>query len=157
MLAAACLVFASAAIPRLSVANEALDPQAVQIAAMATEQAPALLKTLEALVAIESGSKDLEGLAKIRAVICARLEALGIAYQIVPGAGTVAGAPMILAKLTGRGSARIALIAHMDTVYQKGDSRKQPFRLSDGKAYGLGIQDDRAGIAVILHLSLIHI
>jgi glutamate carboxypeptidase len=151
LLAAACLVFASAAIPRLSVANEALDPQAAQIAAMATEQAPALLKTLEALVAIESGSKDLEGLAKIRAVICARLEALSIAYQIVPGAGTVAGAPMILAKLTGRGSARIALIAHMDTVYQKGDSRKQPFRLSDGKAYGLGIQDDRAGIAVILH------
>jgi len=43
------------------------------------------------------------------------------------------------------------LIAHMDTVYLKGMLAKQPFRVDGNRAYGLGIGDDKAGVAVILH------
>jgi glutamate carboxypeptidase len=39
----------------------------------------------------------------------------------------------------------------MDTVYPKGMLAQQPFRLDGDRAYGLGIADDRHGIAVILH------
>jgi glutamate carboxypeptidase len=42
------------------------------------------------------------------------------------------------------------LIAHMDTVYLRGMLAQQPFRV-DGIAYGLGIADDKNGVAVILH------
>jgi len=39
----------------------------------------------------------------------------------------------------------------MDTVYLRGQLADQPFRISDGRAYGLGIADDKHGIALILH------
>ena len=125
--------------------------QVGQIEVLASNEAPELLKTLEELVAIESGSTDLEGLAKIQAAIGKKLDGLGIPYQLIQGSGNTKTGAMVLVKIKGNGTAKIALIAHMDTVYQKGDSKKQPFIVADGKAYGLGIQDDRAGIAVILH------
>ena len=40
----------------------------------------------------------------------------------------------------------------MDTVYLRGQLADQPFRVSDGRAYGLGIADDKSGVAVILHV-----
>ena len=43
------------------------------------------------------------------------------------------------------------LIAHMDTVYLRGMLAKQPFRVEGDKAYGLGIADDKQGVAVIVH------
>ena len=39
----------------------------------------------------------------------------------------------------------------MDTVYLKGMGEKQPFRVDGNKAYGLGIADDKQGVALILH------
>ena len=134
-----------------SMAAEIQQIQASQIVALADQEAPELLKTLEELVAIESGSTDLEGLAKIQAAIGKKLDKLGIPYQVIQGSGNTKTGAMIQVKIKGNGIAKIAMIAHMDTVYQKGDSKKQPFKVLDGKAYGLGIQDDRAGIAVILH------
>jgi glutamate carboxypeptidase len=134
-----------------SMAAEIQQIQASQIVALADKEAPELLKTLEELVAIESGSTDLEGLAKIQAAIGKKLDKLGIPYQVIQGSGNTKTGAMIQVKIKGNGIAKIAMIAHMDTVYQKGDSKKQPFKVLDGKAYGLGIQDDRAGIAVILH------
>ena len=43
------------------------------------------------------------------------------------------------------------LIAHMDTVYLRGMLKDQPFRVDGERAYGLGIADDKQGIALILH------
>lgn len=51
----------------------------------------------------------------------------------------------------GTGSKKIMLIAHMDTVYLKGMLKGQPFRIDGDKAYGLGISDDKQGIALIIH------
>ena len=39
----------------------------------------------------------------------------------------------------------------MDTVYLRGMLAQQPFRIEGNRAYGLGIADDKQGIAVILH------
>ena len=43
------------------------------------------------------------------------------------------------------------LIAHMDTVYQRGILASQPYRVDGNRIYGPGIADDKGGIAVILH------
>ena len=51
----------------------------------------------------------------------------------------------------GGGRGKVLLIAHMDTVYLKGMLAKQPFRVEGDRAYGLGISDDKSGVAAIIH------
>src|SRR5258707_5980875 len=58
---------------------------------------------------------------------------------------------MVQARFSGTGTKKILLIAHMDTVYLRGMLAQQPFRVDGNRAYGLGIADDKHGIAVILH------
>jgi glutamate carboxypeptidase len=112
---------------------------------------------LRDLVQIESGSKDIEGLDQIAELI-ARLRALGgevsfveAARRRVPHGRHAAAGRMVQAVFKGRASAKILLIGHMDTVYLKGMLAQQPFRVDGNRAYGLGIADDKQGVAAILH------
>src|SRR5262245_28129686 len=106
------------------------------------------LKTLQELVAIESGRRDIEGLNRISEFIAGRLRALGGAVEFVaPGADIrFDDTPpqigrMVLARFKGTGTRRILLLAHMDTVYERGMGVKQPFRI-DGRS-----EERRAGEA----------
>ena len=128
------------------------------IEAAAQSQRQPLLDTLQELVNIESGSQDLEGLAKIAALIAERLKALGGQVQLIAPTDIfrMDDTPervgqMVHAEFKGSGTKKIMLIAHMDTVYLKGMLKDQPFRVDSDKAYGLGIADDKQGIATILH------
>jgi len=76
---------------------------------------------------------------------------MGLTPEVIPARAPAKTGAMVQAKLVGKGTSKIALIAHMDTVYQRGDLAKQPFRIDGNQAYGLGIADDKAGVAVILH------
>jgi glutamate carboxypeptidase len=125
----------------------------------AREKAP-LIDTLKDLVAVESGSGDREGLDRIADIVAARLRALGGAVQMIePDPADIyrmADTPkqigkMVRARFTGAGTKKILMIAHMDTVYLRGMLAHQPFRIDGNRAYGLGIADDKHGIAVILH------
>ena len=111
-------------------------------------------------MSIESGSGDREGLDKIAELIAGRLQALGGKVELIePDPADIyrmVDTPkqigkMVLARFTGTGTKKILLIAHMDTVYLRGMLAKQPFRVDGNRAYGLGIADDKQGIAVILH------
>src|SRR4051812_46415687 len=147
---AACIL-ALSAIPSQAAPDARIHELAQQ------EKAP-LLDTLRELVNIESGSKDAEGLARLAALIGERLFRLGGKVEIIeptdiyrmedtppmPGA-------MVHAEFRGTGSRRIMLIAHMDSVYQRGMLKEQPFRIDGERAYGLAIADDKQGIALILH------
>lgn len=121
---------------------------------------PAYLETLKTLVGMESGSRDLEGLGKLADHVAARLRSAGMQVEIRPTKapdfhpqlkGAVLGS-MVYATRSGNGSKKVLLIAHMDTVYTKGMGAKQPFRIDGDRAYGLGIADDKQGVALILHL-----
>jgi glutamate carboxypeptidase len=133
-------------------------PDAAVWAQVQTHKQP-LLDTLKDLVAIESGSGDREGLDRISQLIHDRLQALGGQVEFIepgPDAYRMHDTPakigrMVRATFKGTGTKKILLIAHMDTVYLKGMVAKQPFRIDRDRAYGLGIGDDKAGVAVILH------
>jgi len=130
-----------------------------RIAALAAKEKPALLETLKQFVSIESGSRDLEGLDRMADVVAAKFRALGAQVELIDpseGAYRMEDTPekigkVVRATLKGTGTKKIMLIAHMDTVYQIGMSKQQPFRIDGDKAYGLGIADDKQGIAVIAH------
>jgi glutamate carboxypeptidase len=128
------------------------------VVSLAKKERPALLETLKALVAIESGSRDDEGLAKLADVIAGRLKELGGQVELVEPSDVykMEDTPekigkMVRASFTGTGTRKILLIAHMDTVYPRGMLAQQPFRIEGDRAYGLGIADDKQGIAVIIH------
>jgi glutamate carboxypeptidase len=128
--------------------------------ALASKEKAPLLDTLKDLVSIESGSGDREGLDKMANLISGRLQALGGKVEMIePDPADIyrmVDTPkqigkMVLARFTGSGTKKILLIAHMDTVYLHGMLAQQPFRIDGDRAYGLGIADDKQGIAVILH------
>ena len=121
------------------------------------QRAP-LIDTMRELVSIESGSRDFDGLSRIAEVIADRLRMLGGDVSLVDPADIY---PMqdtpaqigqtVVARFRGTGTRRILLLAHMDTVYLKGMLAEQPFRLEGSRAYGLGIADDKHGVALVLH------
>lgn len=151
------LLLSIAGVILLAVAarGQAADP----LLARVKQERGAYLKTLQELVSIESGSRDIEGLTRISEVIANRLRALGGDVQFVPAATNgirFEDTPaqigrVVLARFKGTGTRNILLLAHMDTVYQRGAAAKQPFRIDGDRAYGLGIEDDKQGVAQILH------
>ena len=132
-------------------------PDPAVMTAVQAEREP-LVDTMRRLVGIESGSRDPRGLREIAAVIADRLRGLGGEVELVshddPYVMVDTPAEIgrsVVARFEGRGRGRILLLAHMDTVYARGQLADQPFRIADGRAYGLGIADDKQGIALILH------
>lgn len=131
---------------------------AADIRALAQQEQQPLLDTLRDLVQIESGSRDLEGLNQLAERIAGQLKQLGGAVDILQTTDVYRLddtpdkiGPAVQAIFKGTGQAKIMLIAHMDTVYLKGMLKNQPFRIDGDKAYGLGIADDKQGIATIIH------
>ena len=145
----------------LALAFVAAVAQAAPVAdvhALAQKEQQPLLDTLRDLVHIESGSKDIEGLNQIAERIASQLKQLGGTVDVLQ-TGDIYRlddtpekvGPAVQAVFKGTGSKKIMLIAHMDTVYLKGMLKGQPFRIDGDKAYGLGISDDKQGIALIIH------
>lgn len=129
-----------------------------QVLSLAKKEKPVLLETLKDLVSIESGSRDNEGLDKLANLIAGRLKSLDGQVELVEPSNIykMEDTPekigkMVQATFAGAGTKKILLIAHMDTVYPRGMLAQQPFRIEGDRAYGLGIADDKQGIAVILH------
>ncbi|MBB3176974.1 glutamate carboxypeptidase [Variovorax sp. Sphag1AA] len=116
----------------------------------ATAEKPAVIKTLENLVNIETGTGDAEGLEAAGKYLEDQLKSLGFSVTRSKSAGIVVG-DNIVGKLKGKGGKNLLLISHMDTVYLKGILAKAPFRVEGDKAYGPGIADDKGGNAVIIH------
>lgn len=126
--------------------------------ALAQKEQQPLLDTLRDLVGIESGSKDFEGLNLIAGRVADQLRQLGGTVEILQPTDIYRLddtpekiGPAVHAVFKGTGAKKIMLIAHMDTVYLKGMLKDQPFRIDGDKAYGLGIADDKQGVALILH------
>jgi glutamate carboxypeptidase len=151
-----CLLFALG----LTASGLAMGQPVQQVLSLSQKEAPALLETLRELVAFESGSRELEELDRIANLIAQKLRALGGTVELIEPAEAdmhrLSDTPekvgkMVRATFTGSGTKKILLMAHMDTVYPRGMLAQQPYRIDGDRAYGLGIADDRQGIAVILH------
>jgi len=133
------------------------EPDEALLAAAHAQQQP-LLDSLAEFCAIESNSRDVTGLRRMAKVLALRLSALGGVVEWIDPVDVYRmedtpeqPGPVLRATFRGKGRGSVLLLAHMDTVYPAGSLAQQPFAIRGERAYGLGILDDKQGLAVILH------
>lgn len=107
-------------------------------------QVPGLLGDLEALVRLESPSDDADRVGHLARWIRDRLGERGVRAEIRP---CPPRGDALLASL-GSPDGGTLLLGHLDTVWPVGTLAVRPWRVEGGCAYGPGVFDMKAGIAV---------
>ncbi len=103
-----------------------------------------VLDLVRLLVRHESPSTDRAALDACGQFLAGRLEAIGASVSRVSGGAT---ADHVLARWRGGGS-RVLLLGHFDTVWPVGQLARMPIREADGRLYGPGALDMKAGLAI---------
>lgn len=105
-----------------------------------------MMKMWEDLVNTDSGSYDKEGVDKVGQKVAAVLTEAGAQVKFVEfeKAGNT-----LVANFAGGAKAPVLFSGHMDTVFKKGDAAKRPFTIKEGKAYGPGVLDMKAGVTIL--------
>lgn len=104
---------------------------------------PNYLRDLETLVNLDCGTHNKAGVDAVVQIIRARMIEFGAEVLDFPHAQY---GNMLYARWCGKGSARILLIGHTDTVYPDGTASQCPFRRLAGRALGPGVNDMKAGL-----------
>lgn len=110
-------------------------------------QKVAMLDLLADLVNIDSGSYDKAGVDAAGA----RLEAFVAGHGLTARREPIAAfGDAIHVRLDDRlvNERPVVLMGHRDTVFQKGEAARRPFRVADGRAYGPGVADMKAGLVI---------
>lgn len=99
----------------------------------------AYLTELEYLVNIDSGSKCLEGVAKVGEYFAEKFTAMG--WSVKRQNFDSAIAPCFEVANTDKDCFDILLVGHIDTVFPLGTVSERPLSIKDRKAYGPGVVD----------------
>jgi len=108
-------------------------------------QRGAMLGLLEDLVNIDGGSYDKAGVDEVGVRIRTFLESHDIACETI--ANETYG-DALRATVGGPSNSAIMLMGHRDTVFPKGEPTRRPFKIENGKAYGPGVADMKAGLVM---------
>ena len=108
-------------------------------------QKGAMLKLLEEIVNIDGGSYDKAGVDAVGVRLRQFLEESGIACETI--ANETFG-DALRATVGGPSNSAIMLLGHRDTVSPKGEPTRRPFKIENGKAYGPGVADMKAGLVM---------
>ena len=58
----------------------------------------------------------------------------------------------LISRLHGNGKYTILLVAHVDTVFKKGEVARRPFHVDENNfAWGPGVGDDKATVVEVIH------
>ena len=105
------------------------------------------MKTLlKQLVEIESPSYDKPAVDRVGALVADEALKYGADVEVISNTKT---GDHVVARW-GSGKDGILLLCHMDTVFPLGTLKSMPYREADGKIYGPGTLDMKAGIVICL-------
>ena len=108
-------------------------------------QKGAMLALLEDIVNIDGGSYDKAGVDAVGMRIRRFLEENEIACEMI--ANETFG-DALRATVGGASNSAIMLLGHRDTVFPRGEPTRRPFKVENGKAYGPGVADMKAGLVM---------
>ncbi|MFM7259983.1 MAG: hypothetical protein ACKO3W_05205, partial [bacterium] len=140
-----------------------LSPDEAEIVARVAGRRARMESDLAEWVAIPTCSGHEFGLARLRALLRARLEALGAeiaelpgdpkpAWIVQPGQPADAPPPVALRAIARGGSGRPVLVTgHLDTVHDAFGAFDRLTRGSDGRAVGPGAIDMKGGLVILFH------
>lgn len=105
-----------------------------------------MLRLTEEIVNIDSGSYDKVGVDAVAEALRRFLEASSVACDVV---AVEEYGNALRATVSGiAGNRPIVLMGHRDTVFPKGEAGRRPFTISNGRAYGPGVADMKAGLVM---------
>jgi glutamate carboxypeptidase len=120
-----------------------------RIVAAAQAESGTVLRLVETLVNINSGTMNPQGVERVGAVMTAQLTDLGFVTHWVPMQAVNRGGHLI-AEHKGRGRGkRILLIGHLDTVFER-DSPFQSYVRRGDVIEGPGVNDMKGGLAIMV-------
>ena len=108
-------------------------------------QKGAMLALLEDIVNIDGGSYDKAGVDAVGVRIRKFLEEHGITCETIANENF---GDALRATVGGPSNSAIMLLGHRDTVFPKGEPTRRPFKVENGKAYGPGVADMKAGLVM---------
>ncbi|GLK42460.1 MULTISPECIES: M20/M25/M40 family metallo-hydrolase [Novosphingobium] len=127
----------------------ALSPAERQIVTTADAGTESDIALLEKLVAQNSGTRNLDGVRKVNAMVAPEFAALGFETRWVPMDAVGRAGHLIATHKGKRGTTRMLLIGHLDTVFEPG-SPFQTARREGTMLHGPGAADDKGGVVVML-------
>src|SRR5947208_8468443 len=108
-------------------------------------QKGAMLELLEDIVNIDGGSYDKAGVDAVGVRLRGFLEEQGIACETIANENF---GDALRATVGGPSNSVIMLMGHRDTVFPKGEPTRRRFRIENGRAYGPGVADMKAGLVM---------
>jgi glutamate carboxypeptidase len=124
-----------------------LAPHEAKVTDWLASQRQAMLALLRDIVNIDSGSYDRPGVEAVGHRLIAFFEEHGLLTTLEHHERF---APAIHVRLddTRRNERPVVLMGHRDTVFPAGEAQRRPFRIEDGRAYGPGVADMKAGLVM---------
>jgi glutamate carboxypeptidase len=114
-------------------------------------KADVAIDRLREIVAINSGSANIEGVKKVMNTIKPWFEELGFRVEFKNNPeGEKVSAPMLIATYAGESPKQISFIMHADTVFEPSSPFQKMEMLNEHTLKGPGVIDDKGGIIVFL-------
>ncbi len=108
-----------------------------------------ILELLRTLVELESPSHRKDLVDQVGFMIVEHLGAQGFTPQVVSRKEV---GDIVWAEWGEKEEGRILVLCHLDTVWEEGSLARNPFRVEDGRIYGSGVFDMKAGVAATLKI-----
>lgn len=105
----------------------------------------AMLELLEAIVDIDSGSHHKPGVDEVGKRLSEFFSLHSIRSETIPSQRF---GDALRSHLGADKSKPVLLMGHRDTVFPTGESVRRPFRIENGRAYGPGVADMKAGLVM---------
>ena len=115
---------------------------------LATAERGAYLTTLSELVKLESPTDDKAANDRVVDYLSPLLKGDGWQLERLPQAEV---GDQLVARFAAPGNVKTLLLCHVDTVWPVGTLAQMPLREADGKLYGPGVMDMKAGVTSAVH------